>query len=155
MNLVVESTPIDLPESMIKADMDRKWRQFTGSFRDGEKTVQLLLEKQGKSKESIFERWKSEAEKSLKRQLCIQKMIENEKIEVSEEELDNFFREDAGNTSMTFDELKSYYEKNGLMGMARHDVEEKKLFDQILDKNTLTAGREMSLTDVLGEETIT
>ncbi|MDR1316906.1 MAG: trigger factor [Spirochaetales bacterium] len=155
MNQVLESTPIDLPESMICAEMDRMWRQFIGRFRDGEQIIAGLLAKQGKSKEEIFETYRPNAEKTLKIQLCIQKMIENEKIEVSEEELDNFFLEDAGSLSMTSEEMKTYYEKNGLTDMVRQDLKEKKLFDLVFDKNTLTTGREMSLTDGLEGGTAT
>jgi trigger factor len=149
MNQVVQNSPMDLPESMIHAELERLWMQFAGQLRLNEEGLQRALAAQGQSKDSMFTQWRPRAETSLKIQLCIQKMIENEKIDVSDEELDTFLAEQIKNSSITFDELKNYYTKNKLIDTARRDTQEKKLFDRILGMNTLTAGKEISFTDAL------
>jgi trigger factor len=150
MDQVVEKSTIDLPESMIRAEQNRLWRQFAGQLRVREEQIEQLLALQNKSKDALFEEWRPRSEKSLKIQLCIQKMIETEKIEVSDEELDAFFTEQAEGASMSSEELKDYYTKNNLTDMARHDVQEKKLFDQILEKNTVAPGKEITFTEAMG-----
>jgi trigger factor len=150
MDQVVEKSSIDLPESMIRAEQNRLWRQFAGQLRVREEQIEQLLALQNKSKDALFEEWRPRSEKSLKIQLCMQKMIEAEKIEVSDEELDAFFKEQSEGATMSFEELKDYYTTNNLIDMARHDVQEKKLFDQILEKNTVTAGKEISFTEAMG-----
>jgi trigger factor len=150
MDQVVEKSNIDLPESMIRAEQKRLWRQFAGQFRIKEEQIEQLLTIQNKSKDDLFAEWRPRSEKSLKIQLCIQKMLEAEKIEISDEELDAFFKEQSEGASMSFEELKDYYIKNNLIDMARHDAQEKKLFDQLLEKNTIAPGKEISFTEAMG-----
>ncbi|MDR1626762.1 MAG: trigger factor [Spirochaetia bacterium] len=150
MNQVVQNSTMDLPESMVRAELERLWRQFAGRHRLREEELERVLASQGTPKDSLFEEWRPRAETSLKMQLCINKMIENEKIEVSDEAMDDFFREQIKGSSVSFDDMKDYYTKNNLIDTARHDAQEKKLFDQLLEQNTFTAGREMSFTDAVG-----
>jgi trigger factor len=149
MNQIVENSRIDLPESMVRMDLERHWQQFSGQFGSSSEKMKRFFEAQGKSKDSVLEEWRPKAEVNLKTQLCIQKMIENEKITASDEEMDTFFEEQAPKTSMKGTELKDYYTNNGLLETARHDIQQKKLFDQILAGSTFTEGKEISFSDAL------
>jgi trigger factor len=150
MEQVVEKSVIDLPESMIRAEQDRLWQQFAARFHADEKEIEKILAERSSSKEQLYAEWRPKSEKSLKIQLCIQKMLEAEKIEASEEELDAFLAEQAKSASMSFEEMKEYYAKNKLTGVARHEVREKKLFEQVLEKNTVVTGKEIGFLDALG-----
>ncbi|MCL1817843.1 MAG: trigger factor [Spirochaetaceae bacterium] len=150
MDQVVEKSSIDLPESMIRAEQDRLWRQFTGQFRVSEESMEKILAAQGKTKDDLFAEWRPRSEKSLKIQICIQKMIEAEKIEATDEELSAYFNEQAEGSSMSAEDMEGYYRKNNLLDMARHDLQEKKLFDLVLEKNTITGGKQLSFTDAMG-----
>ena len=149
MEKIAEKTTVDLPESMIQAEQERRWQQFIGQFRLSEEHMERLLAAQKKTKDSITSEWRQKSELNLKFQICIQKMIEAEKIEVSDDELGAYFTEQAVGSSMSAEDMKEYYTKNNLLDMARHDLREKKLFDSILEKNTITEGKEISFIDAM------
>ena len=150
MDQVVEKSPIDLPESMVRAELNRLWRQFAQQFRLNEEHVEKLLAAQEKVKDDLFAEWRPKSERSIKMQICIRKMIEAEKIEVSDDELDAYFDEQSKSMSMSADEIEDYYTKNNLLDMARHDIREKKLFDMVFEKNTVKEGKEQSFTEIMG-----
>ncbi len=150
MEQVAEKSTVALPASMISAELDHMWHQFASQFRMKEDQVERLLQIQGRTKDALFAEWKPNAEKSLKVRLLIEKMIETEKIETTEEELDALVKEQAEGSSMKFEEVKEYYTKNNILDAVRHDAAEKKLFDLVLGKNTLKKGKKLNLVDVMG-----
>jgi trigger factor len=149
MDQVAEKSTVPLPESMVQAELQHSWNHFVSQFRMKEEQVEKLLQIQGRTKEVLFEEWRPNAEKSLKVRLLIEKMIEAEKIEAGNEEVDAFLKEQAEESSMKFEELKEYYTKNNLLEMARHDVQEKKLFDLVLGKNAVKKGKKLNFVDML------
>lgn len=150
MDQVAEKSRVDLPVSMVGAELDHMWHQFVSQFRMKEENVAELLRIQGRTKEALFDEWKPNAEKSLKIRLLIEKMIETEKIEVADEELDAHLKEQAEGSSMAFEDIKEYYTRNDILDVVRHDVQEKKLFDLVLGKNTLKKGKKMNFVDAIG-----
>jgi trigger factor len=149
MDQVVEKSTVPLPESMVRAELRHSWNQFVSQFRMKEEQVEKLLNIQGRTKEALFEEWRPNAEKSLKVRLLIEKMIEAEKIDADDGEVEVFLKEQAEDSSMKFEELKEYYTKNNLLEMARHDVQEKKLFDLVLGKNAVKKGKKLNFVDVI------
>lgn len=149
MEQVAEKSSLELPESMVQAELDHSWHHFVSQFRMKPDQVEKLLQLQGRSRETLFQDWRPNAEKSLKVRLLIEKMIETEKIEASEDEIDSLLKTQGEGSSMKFDELKDYYKKNNLLDMVGHDVKEKKLFDAVLAKNTLTKGRKLNFMDAM------
>lgn len=150
MTQVAERSTLTLPASMVAAELEQIWRRFASRFRMPEERVDMLLRSQGRTREDLYAEWKPGAEKSLKVRLLVEKMIEAEGIQVSDEELEAAIAEQARQSSMEPGELREYYEKNNILDMLRHDEAEKKLFDLVLGKNTLTRGRERNYVDVMG-----
>ena len=149
MEQVAEKSTMTIPESMVLAELDHSWHHFVSQFRMKPDQVEKLLHLQGRTREALFQEWRPNAEKSLKVRLLIEKMIEIEKIEAKEEEIDELLKTQGEGSSMSFDELKDYYTKNNLLDMVGHDVKEKKLFDEVLTKNTLTQGKKMNFMDAM------
>jgi trigger factor len=149
MEKVLEGSSLVLPESMVQADLENTWENFLQRNRMQESNMLQILELQGKTKEDLFNEWRPQAEKSLKIRLLINAMIDKEKIEVTDEEVENLIKEHAEEASMDPKELKAYYEKNGYLDVLTHDLKEKKLFDRILEANQITKGSEVKFIDIL------
>ncbi|WP_455383285.1 trigger factor [Salinispira pacifica] len=149
MDKISEKSHIDLPESMVNAELASSWRNFVSQLRAQEEQVVAMLEAQGKSQEELFNEWRPSAEKSLVSQLLIHKMIEEEKIEAADEDVDAEIRRQAESGSMSFEDLKDYYEKNGMLDMLRHDIQERKLFDLLFEVNTVKKGKKVKFIDLM------
>jgi len=135
---------------MVEAELENSWRNFVSRFRATDEQVMQLLAAQGKTKQELLEEWKPEAESSLKKRLLSGKMVEAEKIEATDEEIEEHLANQAENASMSADELKDYYQKNGMMDYLKSEIQERKLFDKVLEENTIKKGKKVKFLDLVG-----
>lgn len=151
MDQIIANSSIDLPASMVDAELERSWMRFVRNTRMQEEQVLKLLSLQNRTKESLFEEWKPEVEKRLKSSLLVDRMIEEEKIEVSDAEVDEALKKEAEDSKQSFEELKKYYEDNHLLEMVRSELKERKLFDKLLADSKIVKGNEEKFVDVLSK----
>ncbi len=130
---LVESSDIVLPASMVKAELENNWRNFLQQSQMPEEQMLQFLEIQGQTKEQMLEGWKENAEKSLKTQLIFNKIIEDEKIEVSDEEMEEEIGKQAEIYNMPVEDLKKSFGEAGLKEYLSSDLKQKKLIDFLLD----------------------
>ena len=81
---VVKTSKIPLPKSMIKSELHMRWHKFLHQYHTNEDLVAKELEKEGKTKEKVLEEWKPKVEEGICSALVVEKMIDSEKIEVTE-----------------------------------------------------------------------
>lgn len=139
---LVESSEIDLPSSMIKAEQENNWRNFLQQSGTQEEQMLQFLEMQGQTKEQMLENWKENAVKSLKSQLIFNKIIEDEKIEVSDEEMDEEIKKQAEMYNMPVEDLKKSFGEAGLKEYLSSDIKQKKVADFLLDSAKITKSAE-------------
>jgi trigger factor len=151
LDQIIANSPIDLPVSMVNAELERSWMRFVRNTRMQEEQVLKLLSLQNKTREALSEEWKPEAEKSLKSSLLVDKMLEAEKIEVSDSEVEEALKKEAEESKQSFDELKKYYEDNHILDMVKSELKERKLFDKLLADSKIVKGKEVKLVDVLSK----
>ena len=151
MEKVVEDSSVELPESMIQAELEAAWQNFVGQFRGQEDQVLRMLEAQESGKEKMLEQWKPGAEERLKRRLLIQRMLEKEDISVEDEELDGEIERLAEENNTDAATVRNYYEQNNLMDYLRQDLRERKLFDSIFEDTKFKKGEKMSFMDLTGQ----
>ncbi len=145
---ILENTEIAVPASMIQAEQDSNWQNFTAQSRMPEEQLLQILEMQGKTKADLYDEWKDGAVKSIKSYLVIGKLQEEEKIEVSEKEIENEIKVQAEASKMTVDETKDYILKNGMMEYLRNDLANKKLFAKLIKESTVAKGKKISFLDL-------
>ena len=114
LDKIAETTEVEIPASMIELELESSWRNFVNRFRAEENQILALLEAQGKTREDLYNEWRPDVLKNLKVRLAVEKIIETEKIEVSDEELEKEFEKEADENKMTLDQLKEYYTRNRL-----------------------------------------
>lgn len=124
----------EIPETLVKMELD-------GIIADAEMRFaqsNMSLDQLGLSREKLEEQYKDIAENQVRRHLFLGKVIEQEKMEMNDEELDAEFENFAKNTGQTMDVIKDYYSKNPdrLEGF-KHALLEKKVFDLIIEKAEL------------------
>ncbi|MDA3939893.1 MAG: trigger factor [Spirochaetia bacterium] len=149
MDKIIDTSEIPVPESMLKAEMDNSWQNFMVQSRMDETQLLQILEMQGKTKELLLEEWRPNSTKSLKVQLLLAKLIEEEKIEATEEEVNEEIKTQAIDSGQKLEEFKELIEKNNYTAHIENDVKNKKFIDFLISKNTITKGKKVDYLDLL------
>lgn len=148
MDAIIEKSEIVVPASMVKSEIDQSWNSFVSQSRMGEEQVLAILEAQGKTKDEMLEEWKPSAEKNVKSFLITDKLIADEKIEVSDEEVDEELKKQAETAGMSYDDAKAYFEQNGMLFYLKNDISNKKLYDLLLDAAEIKEGEKKDYLDL-------
>ena len=149
MEKIEESSTVQVPESMVYAELAGMWQNFIQQYGGNEEQVVQLLQIQGKSKADILEEWREGAEKQLRRRLIVQKLIDDNGIEVTDEEAEADLKKRAEESGANPDEALEYYKNNNMMDYIKHDLSEGKLFDKLFEENSVKKGKKQSFLDLM------
>lgn len=149
LDKIAETTEVEIPASMVELELESSWRNFVNRFRAEENQILALLEAQGKTREDLYNEWRPDVMKNLKVRLAVEKIIETEKIEVTDEELEKEFAKEAEENKMTLDQLKEYYTKNRLTDYFRDDLRRKKLYDHLIAQAKVKKGPSVKFLDLV------
>lgn len=146
---ILENSTINPPVSMVKAELENSWHNFVAESRMGEEGVMKILAMQGKTKDDLFEEWKLSSEKSLKTHLLLDKLVKNEKVEVTDEEIDEEIKKKAEAANRTFEETKEIVENNGMIPYLKVDLSRKKMINLIHENATVKKGKKINFLDLV------
>jgi len=149
MEKIEESSKLEVPESMIYAELAGMWQNFVQQYGGSEEQVLQLLQIQGKSKADILAEWREGAEKQLSRRLIVQKLIDDAGIEIPDEEAEADLKKRAEESGANADEALEYYKNNNMMDYIKQDLAERKLFDDLFEKNTVKKGKKQGFLDLM------
>ena len=147
---VAGGAKIDLPESMIAAELDQTWRSFASQSRIRPEQLEQMLGHEGMHK--MKDQWRPQAEEGLRKRLVMEKILEAEKIECTPAELDAEMVKQAEASKISLEEAKEYFEKNGFLHYLEHDVRDRKLADFLLGQSRVKKGKKLSYLDLLGQK---
>jgi trigger factor len=149
---IMENTPVDVPESMIRVELEGRWRNLARQFGvDAEALTENMVKSgDGNGKETIQEGWRSDAVKALHSRLIVETLIEQEKLEAGDDEVEKEFERMAEEMGSPVEEIKKYYQGDAMKEYLKEDIKERKLFDVLLAENTLKPGKKMNYLDLVG-----
>ena len=127
---LLEKTEIDVPKSMVEAQLEQDWQNFISRFGMSEEDVLKIMGAQGGGKENFLETRGADTVQNIKGQLIIEQIKEEQKYEVSEEEIAEELKnygEDITKDSPNYESMKIY---------AEDDVKYRKARDLLLESNT-------------------
>ena len=151
---MAEANPIELPESMIKAELEGRWAMLAQRLGMSPDNLEKLTGGvNGKfSKESAMAEWRAEAELRLKTRVIVEKLMEEREIAASPEDVEAEYASIAERTGASTTDVKKHYE-----GSPREkeylidDIKEKKLYAQLFEKSTVKPGEKLTVEQLLGE----
>jgi trigger factor len=146
---VLETTPIDLPESMLRIELDSRWRNLARRFGVSPEELEKNLQKTGQEPEDIRSGWKEDAEKALKSRLIVETLMRDLKLEASDEECAKEIESLAAGSGSPVDEVKKYYEQENVKDYLIEEIKERKLFDIFLAENKAKKGKSTKYLDLL------
>ncbi len=144
-----ENSKVAIPESMIRVELGSAWTNFVNRSGMPENQLLQLLEGQGRKPEDLFNDWRPSVERSISSRLIINRIIEEEKIEVPEEELDKEIAESAERSNMTPEQARENFERNNMLDYLRNQLLDRKLYDFLLENAEKKKGKKTKFLDLI------
>ncbi|MDR1306267.1 MAG: trigger factor [Treponema sp.] len=146
---VLESTPIDLPESMVTLELDSRLKNLARRFNvDPEELAQNLI-KPGQDPEKLRQDWKTDAEKALKSRIIVETLLQDLNLEASEEEVKQEIEKLSNDSDTSPEEIKKYYEQENVREYVKENIKERKLFDLFIAENNVKKGKKETYPDLM------
>ena len=112
---------------MVEAELAGEWRELVARAGGDEARTVQALESDGRTREQLFDEWRPRVERRLKLMLLVDKLADEEKIEVSDEDLDAELEKRAKERNTDAASLKQQYEQANMLRMLRTDVRNERL----------------------------
>ena len=131
---LIEKTEFELPESMVDYELNNIIDEI-------EKTLTYYnksMEDQGLTKEMLAEKHRGTAEKKVRRHLILGKIIDQENMELSDQELEEGFTNMAQAMNQPVEAIKNYYQQNqDNLDFFKHTLLEKKAIKLIIKNSNI------------------
>jgi len=147
---IMAATPIDLPESMIRAEQDMRWRDMARRFNTDSDQLLKILASSGKTYENLMAEWRPDVEKGLKSRLIVETLIKDLGLEAGEAELEAEMQTMAAGMDVSVDEVKKYYEQENMKEYLLDSIKENRLFDRLLAESKIKKGKKQKYLDLVG-----
>jgi trigger factor len=129
---ILEKVDFEVPDMLVDYELKSILADAERSFSYNNKT----FEEVGISRESLSEKYRGTAEKQVKRQMILGKIIEQEKLELTDDDLNKGFEQMAAVYNQPVEVVKGIYEKSGdQISHFKHALLEKKAIGLIMERN--------------------
>ena len=147
---IMESTPVEIPESMLRIELDSRWRNLARQLNTDANGLFNMMGNSQEKAESVIDSWKPDAAKALHSRLIVETIMEELKLEVTDEEMEKEFEKMAGESGAGIEDIKKYYSEERMKEAWRENVKENKFYDILLEKNTIKTGKKEKYMDLVG-----
>jgi trigger factor len=148
---VTAATAVEIPKSMIKAELEDDWHQMLHRMGATEEQILPFLNKDGNSKEAIMGQWAPEAERKARIKLVVGKLLETEKMEVTDAEIEEKIVSSAAGYNMSPEDYKKTVGEDKLKQYLKGDMAMEKLFDFLLENAKISKGEKTSYSELVGK----
>ncbi len=131
---LIERTEFELPDSMVDYELNNIIDEIEKTLTYYNKT----MEEQGLTKEMLVEEHRETAEKKVRRHLILGKIIDQENIELSDQELEDGFADMAQAVNQPVEAIKNYYQQNqDNLDFFKHTLLEKQAIKLIIESSNI------------------
>lgn len=131
---IVEGVRFELPEVLVQSETDFS----VNRFRDNLKRGGASIEKMGLSEEGLRRDFKPISEKRVREMLILEQIAKQEEIAVSEEDLEEAYRDLALSMGQDVETVKKYYEARGQVDNLREEVLREKTLKYLKEHATIS-----------------
>ena len=149
---IMENTPVEIPESMLRLELDSRWRNLARQFNTDSDGLFKIMGNSTERAESIIETWKPDASKALHSRLIVETLMEELKFEAQDEEVEKEIEKMAEESGTSIEEVKKYYEEERVKEYLKEEIKERKLFDLLIEKNNIKTGKKEKYMDLLANK---
>jgi len=131
---LLEQTEFEVPDSMVESELEHILKDAERSFEYSNRTMEEL----GLTREGMAQNYRPVAEKQVRRHLILGKLIDQEKLELTEEELNQGLEEMAQSYNQPVATIKAYFSQDkNTMEFFTHTLLEKKVLKVIIENSTI------------------
>jgi trigger factor len=152
LSKIIETTPIDIPEAMMRIQLDAQWRNFGRQIGMDAETLKENVSKSEKGLGDFEALWRPEAERALHSRLIIEILMRDLNLSAGDEDIEKEMAKMAEETGEPLEEIKKFYEQDEAKSYLENDIKERKLYDMLLAENTVKIGSSESLDAFLKEQ---
>ena len=143
---LIAKQSFEVPDVLVESELDSIVAEAERSFSYHNKSLEEL----GLSREIMGEKYRETAEKQVRRYLILNKIIEQEKLAVSDADIEAGYQEMADNFNHPIDEIKGFYKQNkDKLDIFKHSLLEKKAMALIIEAGKI---EEVQAEKVVPEE---
>lgn len=145
---LVEKNAFEIPESMLNAELDARWRMMANQFRTTPEELEKLAKASGQTKEDMLKNWTAEAEKMLKSRIIVDTLLKEKNITVTPEEIDAEYSKIAEQNGLSLDEVKKHYEDARAKEYLIDSTKEQKLYEELYKQVKVSKGDKVKFADL-------
>jgi len=146
---VLETTVVELPESMIRIELESRWRTLARRFNASPEQLLGIVESSGKTFDGLMAEWRPDVGKALKARFVVERIGKDLAVEIGDGELEKEFEAMAASMSVSVDEVKKHYEREDMKDYLRDDLKERRIFDLLLAEAKLKKGKKAKYLDLV------
>ena len=132
VDALVEATEFDLHPELVDRRAAELWSGMTRSLAQRGLTPEQYLALTGQSQDSLVERLRAEAGQAIKRELALEAVAERVGVEVTDEEVEAFVREQADGADDDAEETLRVLRERGTFESLRGDLRLRKALDEVV-----------------------
>ena len=131
---LISKTDFEAPDTMVDMELQGIIEEAERSFAYQNTT----LEQMGLSREGIAEKYRDTALKQVKRHLILSKVVAQENLTLSDDEVENGLKEMSENFGHPLEDIKKYYDENkDKLDLFKHTLLEKKAINLIIESSKI------------------
>ena len=108
MEKLIENTVVEIPDAMIEREIDNQINEYNYRLQMQGMSLDMYMQYTGMDMATLRQSYKEGAEKQVKLRLALEKIIELEKIEISDEDVETELKTYADSYGMKLEEVKKY-----------------------------------------------
>lgn len=132
-----EAAQVDIPQGMIRTEVDNMLRDFELRIRQQGLTLDLYYQFTGQNEEALREQMRPDAEKRVRNFLVLEAIAKAENLTVSDEEFEEELKKLAELYQRPVDELRDIFTVNGYLEDLRTDLLTRKSVQFLVDNSKL------------------
>jgi trigger factor len=131
---LIAKSEFEVPDSMVDYELEGIIEEAERSFAYHNKSMEDL----GLSKEILSEKYRDTAEKKVKRHLILGKIVEQEDMTLTDQEMEDGFKEMSQSFNQPLEDIKNYYKQNeDKIEFFKHTLLEKNAVKLIIKSSTI------------------
>ncbi len=131
---LIAKTDFEIPDSMVDYELQNIIADAERSFVYHNTSMEQL----GLTREKLSEKYRDTAEKQVRRQLILGKIIEQKNLTLSDEDMEDGFKEMAKTYNRPLEEISDYYKQNNdKVEFFKHALLEKHAIKLIIEKSNI------------------
>ena len=136
LDKIIDSTEIELPEVMVEEEFNRQFKGLENQMRYQGITVEEYAKYINKSIDELKAEVRTAGARNVKARLVLEKLIKDEKLDITEADIDNRLAEMAKNVGKSLEEYKKQV-NNEMVNHIANELIMKKLLNFLHENNEI------------------